>query len=156
MIRSLEVPLLPLLVFGFALTAVAIGAFTLIEKQADYVLAGPRLAEKFDSVERRWILALEHNDLALFERSISDSFVGTIDNQVLSKPAFVNFLSRSSGPVWKGANVEQLEARSRSDTAVVIGEMTFGPGGRAPYRFTKLYVFENGDWRLLSAHYAHE
>jgi hypothetical protein len=78
-----------------------------------------------------------------------DDFVGTtFTGKLLTRR---DILPEDEGPIEPKTRsvLEDVQGRTYGTTAVTLGQVNAG-GMR--YRFTKVYVFKDGVWKLVTAH----
>jgi ketosteroid isomerase-like protein len=115
--------------------------------------------QEIRQLEQQWADAELKRDKAFFENVMADGFVYTAPNAVvMTKSELIASSKPSPTDVTSVlANLDDLIVRIYGDTAVVTGIVTQklqlptgNVGGR--YRYTKVYVKQNGSWRAVAMH----
>src|SRR6185436_8072988 len=108
-------------------------------------------------LQRAWVSALEHGDIAAIEALMAPEFINTAaDGKVMPR-------AEELAPVRDGtvkftrATVEQLDVRVFGTTAIAIGIAEFeGSFGDRPFagreRFTDVWLQRDGRWQVVASH----
>ena len=107
--------------------------------------------------EQAWTEAHRRLDLKAMEDILSEEFIKLqADGSILDKPGLL--ASYQTGErSWEIAESTEHIVRMRGDCAILIGRWRgkgVNHGQRFDYeaRFTSVYVFEQGDWRMITEH----
>lgn len=112
-------------------------------------------------LEQNWANALMKHDSAPIEQITSADFQWTgPDGDIKDKKAFVDDFGRKPNDIGK-VQTRSMDVRTFGNSAVVTGEKemdghtAFGKSFSGKYRFTHVYVKQDGQWKLVSAQLTH-
>lgn len=147
---------LPFLVRAFMITA-AIGCLFIAassgqkgptrSKSVPVVAKVPKL--DYEALEKEWLRAQDEGDVPVLAQMYDDDFVGTtFTGKLLTRG---NILPEDEGPIQpkERSVLEDIQGHTYGTTAVTLGQVN---SGGLRYRFTKVYVFKDGTWKLVTAH----
>lgn len=103
----------------------------------------------YESLEKEWLRAQDEGDVPALAQMYDDDFVGTtFTGKILSRG---DILPEDQGPIEPKtrSELEDVQGRTYGHTAVTLGQVN---SGGMHYRFTKVYVFKDGTWKLVTAH----
>lgn len=103
----------------------------------------------YEALEKEWLRAQDEGDVPVLAQMYDDDFVGTtFTGKLLTRG---NILPEDEGPIEPKTRsvLEDVQGRTYDHTAVTLGQVN-SSGLR--YRFTKVYVFKDGTWKLVAAH----
>jgi hypothetical protein len=147
---------LPFLARAFMIIA-AIGCLFLAassgQKKATRSRSVPAVAKTtaldYEALEKAWLRAQDEGDVPVLAQMYDDDFVGTtFTGKLLTRG---NILPEDEGPIEPKTRsvLEDIQGRIYGNTAVTLGQVN---SGGLRYRFTKVYVFKDGTWKLVTAH----
>jgi ketosteroid isomerase-like protein len=111
------------------------------------VAKAPKL--DYEALEKEWLRAQDEGDVPVLAQMYDDDFVGTtFTGKLLTRG---DILPEDQGPIEPKTRslLEDVQGRTYGDTAVTLGQVN---SGGMHYRFTKVYVFKDGVWKLVTAH----
>ena len=108
-------------------------------------------------LQRAWVSALEHGDVAAIEALLAPEFINTnADGSVL--PRAEELAPPRDGTVkFTRATIEDLQVRVLGTTAIATGVAEFvGNFGDRPFagreRFTDVWLQRDGRWQVVASH----
>jgi len=108
-------------------------------------------------LENEWGDAYVKRDPALFEKMVTDDFIGTMpDGTVYTRAEAVEFIKSYKGDVTSMVT-DEWKVRVYGDTAVVTARNTYkmvleGKETAAQERFTDTWIRRDGRWKCVAAH----
>ena len=114
-----------------------------------------RATRKLLQLEDDWGKALIRRDSAAFRRLLTDRFVYTENERVMTKAELIREVVSGSDTVTSAKN-EGLKVYLYVDAAIVTGVLALeGRGKDGPFRrrfqFTDSWIFRNGRWQVAAA-----
>ena len=103
----------------------------------------------YAALEKEWLRAQDEGDVPVLAQMYDDDFVGTtFTGKLLTRS---NILPEDEGPIEPKTRsvLEDIQGRTYGQTAITLGQVN---SGGLRYRFTKVYVFKDGTWKLMTAH----
>lgn len=116
---------------------------------------GARTTRVLLQLEDDWGKALIRRDAAAFRRLLTDRFVYTENERVMTKDELIREVVSGSDTVTSAKN-EGLKTYLYGSAAIVTGVLALeGRGKDGPFRrrfqFTDTWVFQNGRWQVAAA-----
>jgi ketosteroid isomerase-like protein len=113
--------------------------------------------QEIRQLEQQWADAELKRDTAFFERVMTDSYLYTAPSNIVMTKAELLASSKPLPPdvTSVSANLDDLKVRIYGDTAIVTGivmqRLQFPQGNvSGKYRYTKVYVKQNGSWQAAA------
>jgi hypothetical protein len=103
----------------------------------------------YKALEKEWLRAQDEGDVPVLAQMYDDDFIGTtFTGKLLSRG---NILPEDEGPIEPKTRsvLEDIQGRTYGQAAITLGQVN---SGGLRYRFTKVYVFRDGTWKLVTAH----
>lgn len=116
-------------------------------KSVPAVAKAPKL--DYAALEKEWLRAHDECDVPVLAQMYDDDFVGTtFTGKLLTRR---DILPEDEGPMEPKIRsvLDDVQGHTYGSTAVTLGQVN---AGGMHYRFTKVYVFKNGMWKLVTAH----
>lgn len=116
-------------------------------KSVPAVAKAPKLDH--EALEKEWLRAQDEGDVPVLAQMYDDDFVGTtFTGKLLTRR---DILPEDEGPIEPKTRsvLEDVQGRTYGSTAVTLGQVN---ADGMHYRFTKVYVYKNGVWKLVTAH----
>ena len=104
-----------------------------------------------------WSDSYLQRDAATFNRILADDFVSTGPKGTRrDKSQYIGFVTRGDCR-WEAVHTDDLQVSIYGDTAVVTGSTSSegqykGQDSAGVYRFTRVYIRRQGNWRAVAAH----
>ncbi len=144
----------------FAVAVVAFSAAAIASGQEQGAIRGPkRIVEVIRKLDNERIQAQIHADAIALERIYADDFIGVgPSGTVRTKPQVISDFT--SGDLrFQSITTEDVRVRVYGNTAVETGRSTMNgqdKGNAVPHdtRFTRVWVKQQGRWRLVANHYS--
>jgi ketosteroid isomerase-like protein len=139
-------------ILGALTLAVTIGAGAYAQKSADAT------ADEIRTMEHQWNEARARADVTTLERILVDDWTVTHANGTTdTKARYLADLRSGARKFSGGVSESDLTVRQYGDTAVAAGSSnsTVTLNGRAQggaLHFTRVYVKQNGAWRMIVSH----
>jgi len=111
-------------------------------------------------MEKQRVEALMKGDAGFFDRTTADDYTMITSSGELRNKARAMSDLKSGEVKFQSADVDELEVRVYGDTAVVTGRHTqkaqsAGNDISGQYRFTRVYVKLNGQWKAVAYQATH-
>jgi uncharacterized protein (TIGR02246 family) len=145
----------------FALAVLAFSAATIASAQAQGAIRDSKrsVEQVIRKLDNERIQAQIHADAAALERIYADDFIGVgPSGTVRTKPQVISDFT-SGDLSFQSITTDQVRVRLYGDVAVETGRSTMNgqdKGNAVPHdtRFTRVWVKQQGRWRLVANHYS--
>jgi len=144
----------------FAIAVVAFSAAAIASGQEQGAIRDPTIVEQvIRKLDNERIQAQIHADAAALERIYADDFIGVgPSGTVRTKPQVISDFT--SGDLrFQSITTDDVQVRVYGNAAVETGRSTMNgqdKGNAVPHdtRFTRVWVKQQGRWRLVANHYS--
>ena len=145
----------------FAIAVVAVSAITIASGQEQAAIKHPKTSTEqvIRKLDNERIQAQIHADAAALARIYADDFVGVgPSGTVRTKPQVISDFT--SGDLrFQSITTDDVRVRVYGNAAVETGRSTMNgqdKGKTVPHdtRFTRVWIKQNGRWRLVANHYS--
>src|SRR6266699_6058990 len=145
----------------FAIAVVAFSAAAIASGQEQGAIRDPRriVEQVIRKLDNERIQAQIHADVAALERIYADDFIGVgPSGTVRTKPQVISDFT-SGALKFQSITTDEVQVRVYENTAVETGLSTMvgqdkGKAVPRDTRFTRVWVKQQGRWRLVANHYS--
>jgi ketosteroid isomerase-like protein len=112
--------------------------------------------EEVRQIENQWKQALLNQDSNVLRQILADEIVITTTNGVVESKSEFEADIRSGARKYHSLAFDDVKVSIYEDTAIVTGrailkDSSFGQGSDHPGRFTRVYVKEQGRWKMVAS-----